>query len=334
MTTKTETATNETMVTADAAAREVAQRILDGRRFLITSHRNPDGDALGSSLALQGLARKLGKEATVIVRDFFSGPLHSIPGAEGVIVTDRLPTDYPQNYDAMFTMECPEHERTGFPVLPGPVVNIDHHLGNTMYGEINYLDLEAPSVGEMVMRVNGTLGVPLDPDIATAIYVSLATDTGFFRYTNTTLRAFEAATTLVRAGADPGKISLLINESQSPASMKLLGLCLNSMEFFSGAKIAAIELPRRFFSESGATPEDTEGIVNYGRTIDGVLVSVLLKEVEGGSRVSMRAKPDVDVQAVAAIFGGGGHKAASGCFVPLPIDEAKKKLLGILKEIV
>lgn len=321
-------------VTPDIACRQVVERIRAGRNFLITSHRNPDGDAIGSSLALQGLLRKLGKSARVIVRDPFGKPLRNIPGADAVTIADRLPNDYPKAYDGLFTMECPDHERTGFPVLPGPVVNIDHHSGNTLYGEVNYVDLDAPAVGEMVMQLNRYLGVPLDREIAIAIYVSLASDTGFFRYTNTNLRAFDAARELVRAGVEPGQVSLWINESVSPGAIKLLGLCLATLEVMADGKIATIEMPRRFVTEAGATPEDSEGIVNYGRSIDGVLVSVLLKEADGGCRISLRAKPGVDVYAVASRFGGGGHKAASGCFIPLPIEQAKEKLVAILKEVV
>ncbi len=320
----------------DLAAREVAERIRAGRNFLITSHRNPDGDALGSGLALQRLIRQLGKIAAMQVRDGFNRALYHIPGANEVSISDTLPPDYPNGYDAIFTMECPEVERTGYPVLPGPVVNIDHHLGNTMYGEINYLDLEAPSVGEMVIQLNRHhLRLPLDHETATALYVSLASDTGFFRYHNTTLRAFEAAEELVRAGVVPGDVSLWINESASRGSIKLLGLCLSTLEVTPDGKIATLELPKRFFAEAGATPEDTEGIVNYGRSIDGVLVSALLKEIDDQStRVSMRAKPGVDVQAVASVFGGGGHKAASGCTMPFPLSEAKRKLISILENVV
>lgn len=318
------------------AASEVAERIRAGRNFLITGHRNPDGDALGSGLALQMLIRKLGKEAKVVVRDGFSKQLNNIPGANEVIVSDTLPADYPQAYDAIFALECPEVERTGYAVLPGPAVNIDHHLGNQMYGEINYLDLDAPSVGEMVLQMNRHfLKLPLDRDTATAMYVSLATDTGFFRYSNTTLRTFQAAEELVRAGANPGEVSLWINESASLGSIKLLGLVLNTLDLSKDGKIATLQLPKRFFAESGATPEDTEGLVNYGRSIDGVQVAVMLKEGDPGStRVSMRAKPGVDVQKVAATFGGGGHKAASGCTIPLPLDEAKAKLLPLLEQAV
>ncbi|MGZ5461815.1 MAG: DHH family phosphoesterase [Thermoanaerobaculia bacterium] len=327
--------TTTTTQNPDVAAREVADRIRSGRNFLITSHRNPDGDALGSGIALQNLIRKLGKQAKLVVRDGFGKPLHNIPGANEVVISDTLPPDYPKAYDALFTMECPEAHRTGYAVLPGPVVNIDHHLGNEMYGEINYLDVEAPSVGEMILQLNRNhLRLPLDRDTATAMYVSLASDTGFFRYHNTTLRTFEAAEELVRAGVVPGDVSLWINESQTRGSIKLLGLCLTTLELHANDHIATTELPKRFFVEAGAEPEDTEGIVNFGRNIDGVLVSALLKEADDGTRVSLRAKPGVDVQQVAAMFGGGGHKAASGCTIPLPLAEAKAKLVSILTKIV
>ncbi|HSN69375.1 MAG TPA: bifunctional oligoribonuclease/PAP phosphatase NrnA [Thermoanaerobaculia bacterium] len=322
------------MTTIEESVRAVARRLYNGERFLITAHRNPDGDALGSALALRSLIRQLGKDATIIVRDPFWKPLGKMPGAGDVLVAETLPADYPGGYDALFAMECPEPERTGFAILPGPVVNIDHHLGNKLYGEVNYVDLDAPSVGEMVLQLAREMEMPLDAEMATAMYVSLASDTGFFRYMNTTLRALEGATEMVRAGAKPGEISLWINESVSPGSVKLLGLCLNSLEFLAEGKIATMDLPQRFFAEAGAEAEDTEGIVNYGRTIDGVLVSALFKEVDGGTRVSMRAKPGADVQSVAAAFGGGGHKAAAGCFVPAPIGEAKAKIVSLLEEQV
>jgi bifunctional oligoribonuclease and PAP phosphatase NrnA len=328
--------TTTTTTNPDVAAREVAERIRAGRNFLITGHRNPDGDALGSGIALQRLIRRMGKKADMVVRDGFARPLYNIPGANEVAISDTLPSDYPKAYDALFAMECPEVHRTGYDVLPGPVVNIDHHLGNEMYGEINYLDVEAPSVGEMILQLNRNhLKLPLDRETATAMYVSLATDTGFFRYHNTTLRTFEAAVELTRAGVVPGDVSLWINESVTVGSVKLLGLALTTLELHAGGKIATTELPKRFFSEAGATPEDTEGIVNYGRNIDGVMVSILLKEADASStRASLRAKPGVDVQQVAAMFGGGGHKAASGCTVPLPLEDAKRKLVELIAAIV
>lgn len=308
------------------------QRIREGSNFLITSHRGPDGDALGSSLALKGIIEKLGKTARVIVRDRWADPLQFTPGVESVEILDELPSDYPQAYDALFTMECPEADRCGFTILPGPVINVDHHVGNEMYGEINVLDIEAPSVGEMLLEVADGLAVEIDTPIATAIYVSLASDTGFFRYTNTTLRAFEAATRLVRAGADPGQISLELNESLRPQALTLLGKCLETLEMHFDGRVSIMHMTDEMLAGTGANYEDSDGISAWGRRIAGVRVAAFLKETEGGTRVSLRAKPGADVFEVARRFGGGGHRAASGCFIPEPIEQARASLLKVLGE--
>ena len=311
--------------------KEMVDRIRNGSNFLITSHRGPDGDALGSSLALQAILHKLGKRARVIVRDRWADPLDFTPGAETVEIIDTLPDDYPDSYDALFTMECPEAERCGFDILPGPVVNVDHHVGNEMYGEINVLDVEAPSVGEMLLELAGELDVEIDAGIATAIYISLASDTGFFRYTNTTQRAFDAATKLVRAGADPGQISLELNENLRPQALRLLGRCLETLEMHLDGRVSVMRMTSAMLTEVEATAEDADGISAWGRRISGVQVAAFLKEVEDGTRVSLRAKPGADVYEVAKRFGGGGHRAASGCFIAEPIEKAQKTLLDALR---
>ncbi|MDX1583451.1 MAG: DHHA1 domain-containing protein, partial [Thermoanaerobaculia bacterium] len=164
------------------------------------------------------------------------------------------------------------------------------------------------------------------------IYVSLASDTGFFRYTNTTLRAFDSARRLVEAGAEPGEISLWLNESMDPKALRLLGLCLNTLEMHEDGRISTMRLTRDMLEQAGADPEHADGISSYGRVIDGVRVAAFLKETEDGkTRVSLRAKPGVDVMKVAAEFGGGGHKAAAGCQIDAPVPEAKKLLLEKLR---
>lgn len=316
------------MTSDGSPVRAIAERIRGGDRFLVTGHRNPDGDALGSALALRFMIEALGKEARVVVRDGWAPPLRNLPGIGEVVVSDSLPPDYPDGWDALFTMECPDDQRAGLPILPGPVVNIDHHLGNTNYGQINWVDLDAPSVGEMLLALADELGITLDERMATAIYVSLASDTGFFRYSNTTLRAFEGAKRLVEAGAHPGEISLWINESQDPAALKLLGLCLSTLEMHADGRISLMRLTREMLREADAEPEHADGISSYGRVIDGVQIAAFLKETEDGkTRVSLRAKPGVDVMAVASCFGGGGHKAAAGCRIDAPIEQAKTELL-------
>ena len=316
------------------ARKAVADRILGGKRFLITSHRNPDGDAIGSALALRGLIEKTGRQATVLVRDSWAPQFARIPGIERVQISERLPDDYPDGWDALFTMECPEHERCGYPILPGPVINIDHHPGNTLYGEINLLDIDAPSVGEMLLALREPLGVELDAEIATAIYVSLATDTGFFRYMNTTLRALECAVELVRAGAVPGEISLWINETTPVRALQLQALCMSTLEIHHGGLVSTMELQQKFLDQTGATAEDSDGLSSLGRTIEGVIVAALFREVSGGTRVSLRAKPGADVRVVAGRFGGGGHVAASGCFVPAPVPQAKQQILELIEEML
>lgn len=310
----------------------IAAKIQEGKSFLITGHRNPDGDALGSALALRFMIEALGKTARVVVRDGWAPALRHLPGMDEVTLSDSLPPDYPKSYDGLFTMECPDKERCGYDILPGPVVNIDHHLGNTMYGELNWVDLEAPSVGEMLLELADELGVAIDARMATAIYVSLASDTGFFRYTNTTLRAFDAAKRLVEAGASAGEISLWLNESQDPAALKLLGLCLSTLEMHADGRISVMRLTSEMLEQAGAKPEHSDGISSYGRVIEGVLVAAFLKQTEDGkTRVSLRAKPGVDVMKVAASFGGGGHKAAAGCRIDAPIDQAQTILLEKLE---
>lgn len=310
----------------------IAAKILEGNNFLITGHRNPDGDALGSALALRFMIEALGKTGRIVVRDGWAPSLRHLPGMDEVVLTDTLPGGYPGEFDALFTMECPDKERCGYEILPGPVVNIDHHLGNTMYGELNWVDLEAPSVGEMLLQLADELGVAIDERMATAIYVSLASDTGFFRYTNTTLRAFDAAKRLVESGANAGEISLWLNESQDPAALRLLGLCLTTLEMYADGKISVMRLTKEMLEKAGATSEHSDGISSYGRVIDGVLVAAFLKETDDGkTRVSLRAKPGVDVMQVAASFGGGGHKAAAGCRIDAPIDQAQAILLQKLE---
>ncbi len=321
-----------TQIDLAQSRKAMADLIRKGKRFIVTSHRNPDGDAIGSSIALGRLLVRLGKEVRILVRDPWPPQLRHMPGIDLVEIVDELPRDYPDGWDGLFTMECPESDRCGFPILPGPVVNVDHHQGNDLYGEINLLDIDAPSAGEMLLSLHRDLGMDLDAETATAIYVSLASDTGFFRYTNTTLRAFESAAELVRAGANPGEISLWINESVSVAAMKVQALCMSTLEVVEGGKVATMELPTRFLEEAGATAEDSDGLSSLARTIEGVVVSAFFREVERGTRVSLRAKPGADVYAVASSFGGGGHKAASGCFVEAGIAEAKSRVLEVIRD--
>jgi phosphoesterase RecJ-like protein len=320
----------------DAAYEEVAKRLATGKRFLITGHRNPDGDALGSALGLALALDAAGKETRVVMRDAWSSAYSKMPGISRVAVTDSLPADWPSDWDALLTMECPEADRAGFSnLLAGTVVNVDHHPGNTRYGTVNLVDLPAAAVGEMVADLLDLLGWPLTADIATNLWVSLVSDTGSFRYSNTTPKALALGARLVAAGAEPGPVNEFLFEAAPLSSLRLEALVLGTLELHAGGTVATVELPRRFFEESGAKESDTEGLVNRARGIEGVRAAALLREGdEGEIRCSMRSKGTVDIRSVAARHAGGGHRNASGCRVPGTLATAKAALVPEMADAV
>ena len=310
----------------------VLQRLRRAHRVLVTSHRSPDGDALGSALGLAEMLRLLGVEAQVVNRDPHPASLAFLPGLESVQVVDRLPAGFAGEYDLAVVLECPGLDRPGLDGLDAlPIVNIDHHLSNETYGEVNWIDETAPAVGEMVLRLVQAAGVPLGADLATNLYTALVTDTGDFRYANTTPRAFTAATDLVLAGARPHHIAEALWEHVPARVVRLTGAVLQTLEVLAGGRLAVVWCDREMLDRAGAMPEDTENLVNYPRSIDGVEVAVLLKAFAPDSvRVSLRSRGAVDVRLVASAFGGGGHREAAGCTIPMPLTEALKALVKVL----
>ncbi len=314
----------------DDAYRAVTDLLRNGRRFLLTGHRNPDGDALGSALGLAQALEAAGKEARVVMRDAWSSAYDGMPGITRVEVLDALPADWPAAYDAILVMECPESERTGWPNLfAGRVVNVDHHPGNGRYGALNLVDLPAAAVGEIVADLLDLLQWPLTADVATNLWVSLVSDTGSFRYSNTTPKALALGARLVAAGARPGPVNEFLFEAAPLSSLRLEALVLGTLALHAGGAVATVELPRRFLTESGSRESDTEGLVNRARGIHGVKAALLLREGEEGEiRCSLRSKGTVDVRSVAARHGGGGHRNAAGCRIPGSLDSAKAALVA------
>ena len=314
----------------DAAYREVAELLAKGTRFLLTGHRNPDGDALGSALALALALEARGKEAVVVMRDAWSSAYAGMPGLERVAISESLPPGWPRDWDALLAMECPSADRTGWPnMFEGTVVNIDHHPANARYGRINLVDLPAAAVGEIVADLLDLLGWPVTPDIATNLWVSLVSDTGSFRYGNTTPKALALGARLVAAGARPDAVNEFLFEAQTLASLRLETLVLGTLQLHSGGCVATVELPKCFLIESGAGAEETEGLVNRARGVAGVRAAALLREGENGEiRCSLRSKGTVDVRAVAAAHGGGGHRNAAGCRIPGTLAAVKPLLVA------
>ncbi len=314
--------------------RDAADKLKESYRTLLTCHRNPDGDAIGSALALAELAEKIGVKASIVNRDETPANLRLLPGADRILVSEKLPEDFPSAFDLVVTVECPGLDRTGFEGLTRlPILNIDHHPTNPGYGVVNFLDPESPAVGEMVWRLYSELGVQPTPDAATNLFAALSTDTGDFRYSNATGRAFRAAAEMVEAGAEPPRVANCVHNNRSLASVRLLGESLRSLRILCDGKLALITADQEAFRRAQASPEDTEETVNVPRSISGVEAVIYFKQWEPGViRMSFRSRGAVDVSAIAETFGGGGHKNAAGCTVTGELTEIQERAATAVAE--
>ncbi|MCX7894930.1 MAG: bifunctional oligoribonuclease/PAP phosphatase NrnA [Thermoanaerobaculum sp.] len=317
-------------------AMAVAQALGSAQRILITSHRSPDGDALGSELALWEACSQLGKQAWVVNRDPHPPSLSFLPHLERILVVDQVPAWLLEQTDLVVFLECPGSDRPGFPeLLTKPLVNVDHHLDNPQYGAVNYLDPQAPAVGEMLLAVVDAAGVRLSPSMATCLYTALVTDTGDFRYANTTARAFAAAQRLVEAGAQPAVIAEALNDHVPERVVRLQAMVLATLEMLAQGRVAVITCTAEMLKQAQAQPQDTEDMVNLPRAIDGVRVAVFFKAFTPGAvRVSLRSKGSINVQALAATFGGGGHENAAGLTFVGSLEQARAHLLPKVCQLV
>jgi phosphoesterase RecJ-like protein len=299
------------LTATDPILAQIADALRTRHRFVVTSHARPDGDAIGSAMAMAYALRELGKEVRVVSRDAPPPPLMVFPGVAAIEVTARV--DDPA--DAVIVMECGDLKRTGIEGLErGYVVNIDHHPGNTMYGVLNWFDLSAAACGEMVFDLVEALGVPLTTDIATHVYIAILTDTGSFHYSNITPRTFEISRLCVEAGVSPQAVARSVYDSNNLGRLKLFGAILNRMRLDPTGRIATLTVDEQLTRETGGTYEDTEGLINLPLTVKDIGAVVFFKENGPDDwRVSLRSKGDIDINAVAKEFGGGGHKNASGC---------------------
>lgn len=297
------------------APEDLLRRIRQSNRFLLTSHVNPDGDAIGSELGLARILRRLGKGAVVWNRNDTPTVYRPLPGSERIHVGEEPPAGFPDRFDGIIVLECPSPDRTGIEahLKALPVINIDHHLGNQLYGAINWVDSAAPAVGEMVYRLAQALKVSLDPETASCLYLTLVTDTGGFRYSNATSAAFEAAAALVREGAHPEQVSQWLYESQPLSVLRLVAEMLGTIQLHEGGRISTARLTLDMFERAGAAPGDSEGLIDYPRSIAGVDAVALVREREDGThKVSLRSRGEVDVEKIARHYGGGGHRNAAG----------------------
>jgi phosphoesterase RecJ-like protein len=303
-------------------------------RFLIACHENPEGDAIGSELALALALRKMGKTATVLNADPVPANLLFLPGAGTVVFTEDG-----SKYDVAVVVDCGSPERTGrvaqelrkCPLL----VNIDHHRTNGDLGELALVDPDAAATGLLIHRILSAMGFDIGLDVATNIYVAVLTDTGSFHYGSSSPEAFEVAGEMVRRGVDPWAVAEQVYETQSARRLRLLGRVLDSLDVSADGRVACITTMLEDLREFASGKDALEGFINYPRSIVGVEVAVSFREEEGGIfRVSFRSKGRVDVSAVAARFGGGGHHNAAGCTVTGAHAGVKKRVLDALAAVL
>lgn len=308
---------------------DVVARVRAGRRFLVTGHANPDGDALGSMLATMHALRALGKEVVAYDHDPAPRRFAFLPGA-AALVTDAAALGGP--FDATFVHDCGDERLLGDRFVgrdvTGPLVVIDHHASGRDFGELSLRDETASAVGVIVARLIDALGVALDRQIAECLWCSLVSDTGWFRYAATDVETMRLATACVEAGAVPWDFARRSEESHPPARLRLMARLFDTLELVG--PVALLTLTRATLAATGTTTAEAEGLVGYARALDGVEVGVMLYEGEDGVRVSLRSKGQTDVGAVAARLGGGGHRAAAGCFVRGSLVEARARVLEAL----
>src|SRR6266576_167964 len=304
----------------------VADAIRENDRFVLTTHENPDGDALGSLLAANLALVQLGKDTVMALHS--DAPL---PAEYGFMPLGDLQRRWPDDVAerVLLAVDCANESRIADPEVLGRVplsINVDHHHDNTRFGRINLIVADASSTGEVLRDLFRELGVELTPDIAEALYIALVTDTGRFQYTNTTPKALRLAAELVDAGADVHRIFQGVYESVEFAKLKLLARALERAQVYAGGRIVVSYLLRTDFAEVGAAEPYSEGIIDFLRAVEGADMAVLIREPprqDGPSRrVSLRASNDeLDVSAIARKSSGGGHRQAAGFSSDASIEE-------------
>ncbi|MCD6486527.1 MAG: bifunctional oligoribonuclease/PAP phosphatase NrnA [Syntrophobacterales bacterium] len=313
---------------------EVIEVINSCSTFLITSHARPDGDALGSELAIYHMLRDMGKDVVVYNQDKTPAVYEFLPGSKDMIHF----LDSVDGFEAVFVLDCSDIERVGDEKDKigsiEKIINIDHHASVGTFSEILLVDSTASSTGEIIHRLMKNMGVTITEDIATNIYTAIMTDTGSFRYSNTGIDTFRAVADLVEKGADSRQIAKNIYETKPAVQIRLMGKALDTLEFYEGGRVGSIYVTQKMLQNEGALSEHTEGFVDIVRSIDGIEIAIFYYESSKDLfKISLRSKETVDVEKIAGKLGGGGHVNASACRVEGSLKAVKEKVLGAIRTV-
>lgn len=325
-----------------------AEHLRNSHSVLLASHTSPDGDAIGSLIAMGLCLKALGKDATLYNQSPIPTVYRYLPSVSGI--QNRV--DDPERFETAVILDCGDLDRVGD--LAGAigripdVVNIDHHVTNTRFGRFRLIDPTACATAEIVYRLIRRMEIPMVRAIATAIYTGIFTDTGSFRFSNTNRAAFSICEEMVSAGVDPYEVARHVYGTYSLGRIKLLNRALDSLEISDNGKLSLMTLTREMFEETGTRSEDGDGLINYARFIEDVRIAVLIREYTNGEaasvgavtgrgvnrfHVSLRSDGSVDVGAIAAMFGGGGHRNAAGFNIVTGIGELKSGIFNLAERV-
>lgn len=321
---------------------EIINRINKAQHLLVVSHCDPDGDAVGSLLAMGLALGKLNKKVTIYNDSPIPAVYRFLPSVKRIVRQVKKAAAY----DTALILDCGHISRIGkahaklsqIPVI----INIDHHVTNTRFGTIHLIDPTACSTAELVYRLIKALKISMDKAIAMSIYTGILADTGSFRFSNTNQAAFAISQEMVRLGVEPYNVAQHVFGTYSLGRIKLLNLALDSIEISDNGKLSIMTLTNEMFSETGTQPEDVDGMINYARRIEDVKVAALIQEQKNGNsqkkdlrnfHVSLRSDGTVDVAAIAGAFGGGGHSSAAGFQVEMTMSKLKSEIITLSNKL-
>lgn len=320
----------------------IIRQLKNNDRVLVASHANPDGDAIGSLIAMGLALDALGKRVSLYNESPIPQVYRFLPS---VIQVHRRLDDF-GIFDTAFILDCGDLERIGGSAAElrqvGTIVNIDHHITNTGFGDLQLIDSRACATAELVYRLITAMEIPISADMAAAIYTGILTDTGSFRFNNTNREAFAISAQMVAHGVDPFQIAQHLYGTYSLGRIKLLNMALESIEITDNGKLSWMAVTQEMLDETGTRPQDVDGLINYARNIKNVKVAALIQELmaETGKgnghrefHISLRSDGEVDVAAIAAAYGGGGHFCAAGFSIETTLSDIKGRLLTLADKI-
>jgi phosphoesterase RecJ-like protein len=326
---------------------KIIQRLKLSKRILITSHVNPDGDAIGSLLAMGLSLDALNKKTTLYNESPIPTVYRFLPWVEQI---ESKVEKWKPPYDTVIVLDCGDLQRIGklewsIAGNPAAVINIDHHITNTYFGDFQIVDTSACATAEIVYGLIREMGIPITKEIGTCIYTGILTDTGSFRFSNTNKNAFQICNEMVSIGVDPYMVAKYVYGRYSMGRLKLLNRALDSIELSYNGKLSLMTITRDMLEDTGTENEDVDGFINYARRIEDVKIAVLIQECRNGGtlrsgdfdhekfHVSLRSDGTVDVAAIAAKFGGGGHRTAAGFNIESSISDLKNGMFLLAEAI-